>query len=121
MNKTNHAHVVCVICPKGCNIVVDPSEQIVEGNGCPRGKAYALDEVNDPKRIVTTTVRTNAAFPEMMLPVRSNKPVPKRMLFQIVAETNRICVQLPVHVGQIIIPNVCQSGADMIASRSMEH
>ncbi len=119
MSAPKRVNVTCVICPKGCRMMVDPATGTVEGNGCARGKAYALDEVHDPKRIVTTTVRTNSTFPEAMLPIRSNKPVPRRMLFQIVAETERICVELPVLMGQTIIPNVCGSGADLIASRSM--
>ncbi|MDO5580597.1 MAG: DUF1667 domain-containing protein [Planctomycetia bacterium] len=120
IKKPERVNITCVICPKGCNISVDPATGDVSGNGCPRGKTYALDEVHDPKRIVTTTVRTNSAYPEAMLAVRSNKPVPRKMLFEIIAETNRICVELPVQMGQTILADVCGSGSDIIASRSMD-
>ena len=52
--------LICIGCPLGCMLTVDieNGEVVnVEGNTCPRGKAYAEKEVTNPMRIVTSTVR----------------------------------------------------------------
>ena len=125
--------VICVTCPKGCHLTVDLSTNTVTGNGCRRGEVYGLAEVRDPKRIVTTTVRTipaghtsagNASGnsqekEQTMLPVRSREAIPKRLLFDAMKEINRTVVTLPVHLGQTIISNICGTGVDIIASRDL--
>ena len=47
---------ICINCPLGCQLKVDDSDLnniIVTGNTCPRGKKYGIDEVLNPKRMVT--------------------------------------------------------------------
>ena len=66
--------LVCIVCPRGCLIEADVSEQGVEisGNGCPKGAAYAKEECTAPVRTVTSAVRVaggreaikNREFPE---------------------------------------------------------
>ena len=42
--------LVCIVCPKGCRLRARQEEGrwTVEGNGCPRGEAYALQELTAP-------------------------------------------------------------------------
>ena len=57
MEKRN---LTCIGCPMGCALLVemDGKEIIsVTGNTCKKGAEYAVKEVTDPTRIVTTTVR----------------------------------------------------------------
>ena len=64
--------LVCIVCPKGCRLRARQEEGrwTVEGNGCPRGEAYALQELTAPTRVLTTTVRlTGGAHPR--LPVKT--------------------------------------------------
>ena len=56
MKKT----LTCIECPIGCEIEVEIHGGKVislKGNGCPRGKLYAENEVICPRRVVTSTVR----------------------------------------------------------------
>lgn len=56
MEKRN---LTCIGCPMGCALLVemDGKEIIsVTGNTCKKGAEYAVKEVTDPTRIVTTTV-----------------------------------------------------------------
>ena len=53
--------LTCIICPQGCNIKVEIEEngniKNVEGNTCKRGYEYAVNEVSNPVRTITTTVK----------------------------------------------------------------
>ena len=78
--------VICVLCPRGCRIGETEKEEgyEVEGNLCPRGRGYAIQELKEPLRTLTTTVCTAYKdFPR--LPVRTEAEVPLR-LFPVLME-----------------------------------
>ena len=112
--------VICVRCPMGCYITVykKNNEYIVRGNQCPLGKEYAIQEITNPMRIVCSTVKIeNAIYPR--LPVRTDKPVPKSKIFEIIRELKNVVVKAPVFRGQVIIKNVAGTNANIIAERTM--
>lgn len=58
--------MTCIVCPIGCSLVVEAEEKEeprVTGNRCPRGAAYAVEELRAPKRMVTATCRLLPADP----------------------------------------------------------
>ncbi|MDR0856262.1 MAG: DUF1667 domain-containing protein [Clostridiales bacterium] len=75
------------------------AEVSVTGNLCPKGKAYAVDECTCPKRVLTTTVAVKGGG---VLPVKTDKPIEKRLQFEVMKEINRHTVTLPVEIGQIV-------------------
>ena len=82
----------------------------VMGNGCSRGIDYARAEVTCPTRVVTSTVRCRGgAHPRC--PVKTDRPVPKSMIPQVMAALDGICAAAPVHVGQVLLADVCGTGA----------
>ncbi|MCD6427188.1 MAG: DUF1667 domain-containing protein, partial [Caldisericaceae bacterium] len=78
-------HFTCIVCPIGCEIDVKLNNGkiiSVSGNKCPRGKEFVLQEIKNPLRVLTTTVRIeNGEY--AMLPVRTDRPVPKSKIFDI--------------------------------------
>ena len=48
----------------------------VEGNACPRGYTYAVNELTNPLRTLTTTVEIESQT-QKRLPVISSAPLPK--------------------------------------------
>lgn len=114
--------MICVNCPVGCDIKVTVREGEVtgvEGNACPRALEFAKKEIADPQRVFATTVRVEGGkLP--VCPVRSRGPVPKNRVFDISREVARISVQAPVEIGQVIVPDVCGTGVDIVASRSLK-
>ncbi|MBQ7373362.1 MAG: DUF1667 domain-containing protein [Clostridia bacterium] len=95
-------NLTCVECPLGCDINVETDGDnvlSVKGNSCPRGDKYARDEVVCPKRVLTTTVKTDGGE---MLPVKSKEPIKKEELFSAVNHLNKIVVKTPVKLGQTI-------------------
>ncbi len=111
--------MICVSCPVGCSIKIELSENndvlSVTGNHCKRGENYAITECTAPTRMLTTTVKVkNGVYP--LVPVRSEKPVPKHMLFDIIKLLNSIEMTAPVKIGDIIINNVLGTDVDIIAT-----
>ena len=112
--------ITCTICPRGCEIEVDVNDnQIADIRNafCERGKDYAKNEVLDPRRILTTTVRIKNG---PLLPVRSVSPLPKLMLKIAVKELNQIFVTAPINIGDVIVSNILGSGIDIVASRTIK-
>lgn len=113
----------CIVCPMSCHIQVETNdaEEIisVQGNSCPRGEAYARSEAIDPQRIVTTTIRIHDAnLP--LLPVITSKTVSKTKIFEIMDACKHIEVKAPIQINTVIVNDIAHSGADLIASRSMD-
>lgn len=110
--------IICTECPVGCEIevdIVDGEVVSVFGNGCPRGKNYAVAEVLSPERVVTTTVRSNTGI---MIPVKTSKPVKKEDIFSVVKKANSLRVDLPVRIGQVLIKEV-SGDADLIVTANI--
>lgn len=112
--------VICTVCPVGCKIRVKQSkngEMETEGNNCPRGKKYALKEVTAPERTITSIM---AASDGTMVPVKTDRPVPKNKIFDCMKEINEKTLILPTSLGDIIISNIGETGANLICTRTMK-
>ena len=113
--------LICVTCPVGCplEVTVDGSQVVaVEGHGCKRGLAYAQDEITDPRRVVTTTIRVSGGL-HPLLPVHTADPYPKHMIFAVLQELRGITVTAPTSVDQVILKDALRTGIDVLASRDM--
>ncbi len=113
--------IVCTVCPRGCRITVTgEGERIdsVTGNACPRGESYARAEFTCPMRILTTSVRV-AGEERELLSVRTAAAVPRAKLFECMDALRKVTATLPVRRGDVIVPDVCGTGVDVIATRSM--
>ena len=99
--------LTCIECPIGCEIEVELEDGKVvslTGNGCPRGKVYAEAEVVCPKRVVTSTVRAENGE---MIPVKTDKPVRKNAIFEVMKKINETTCKMPVALGDILVENIC--------------
>ncbi|MHA1293520.1 MAG: DUF1667 domain-containing protein [Promethearchaeota archaeon] len=111
----------CIVCPTGCEIQVkkdDSGELIFEGYTCKRGLEYAKQEYFEPKRVLTSTIRVKNGFLPL-IPVRTNIPILKEKLddaLNIIANT---IVEAPIKMGDILIENILNLGANIIASRDL--
>ena len=115
-------HFTCVICPLGCEIDVELQGGNVvsmEGNKCQKGKEFVLQELEDPMRILTTTVPIKGAK-WAMLPVRTDKAIPKRLLFKVIEQLADIELQAPVKMYDVILKNTAGTGANIVATRNMK-
>ena len=111
----------CTVCPRGCRLTirVDGSRVSVEGHACPKGEDYGIEEATQPQRILTTTVRTTAAA-KPRIPVRSSRAVPLNQFRVLMGRINSVTVSPPVRCGDVIVRNLADSGADLIATDALE-
>jgi CxxC motif-containing protein len=109
----------------GCRLTVtaeDGDEGIISviGNKCKRGEAYAIEEMTNPTRMLPTTMIIKGGLLKR-LPVRTEKPIPKELLFEAMKKIDEVIVEAPVKRGDVVIRNLLGTGVNVIASRSMKH
>ncbi len=145
--------LTCIVCPIGCRLSVEDAadgELQVTGNRCPRGAAYAVEEIRSPKRVVTATCRLGAAAScgdgsadegaaeaagaaalsarlhrhglcePRRLPVKSSAPCPKDRIGELLADIYAAEVAPPVKSGDVVIPNWKGTGIDVVAVRALD-
>ena len=108
-------NLTCIECPIGCSIQValeDGKVLSVQGNACPRGKLYAEAEVVCPKRVVTSTVRADNGE---MIPVKTDRPVRKDSIFEVMQIINKTTCKMPVVLGQVLVENIVDDANLVVA------
>ena len=113
--------LTCIGCPLGCSLRVfeEDGQLRVEGNTCPRGEAYAKNEVLCPKRTVTSTVAIRGGTVSR-LSVRTQTDIPKEKIFACMEEIQAVTVDAPVKIGDIVLPDVAGTGVALIATKDVE-
>jgi CxxC motif-containing protein len=112
-------NIICIECPQGCLLSVDHENCKVlniRGAKCPKGTAYAITEMEDPVRILTSAVLSEAGALKMA-PVRTNKPIPKKDLFRAMDEIKKIRLKVPVRPGDVIDADFLGLGVKLISTR----
>ena len=113
--------LTCINCPMGCRITAEYDGKEVtniQGFTCARGKAYAQTEITDPTRMVTALV--GVAGSHKPLSVKTRNPIRKPLIFDALQAIRGTTVTSPVHIGDVVIENVCGSGVDVIATENVE-
>lgn len=120
--KGETRELVCISCPVGCRLEAvrnaDGSLEVT-GNQCPRGVEYAREEIEAPKRIVTTTVRLGGGD-RRRVPVRTDKPLPVERIDALLVELHSLVLDPPVRRGDHIISDVAGTGVVVVASLTLE-
>lgn len=116
MNKD----LTCIECPRSCvlKVCVESCRVVkVSGEKCPKGKDYAVSEVENPRRIFTSTVSSRGLVLKM-IPVRTDKPIPKDRVLEAAGEIRKIKLEKPVKAGEIITENFLNLGVNLLATRN---
>jgi NADPH-dependent 2,4-dienoyl-CoA reductase/sulfur reductase-like enzyme/CxxC motif-containing protein len=114
-------NMVCFICPKSCLLSVQEidDEILVKNNRCDRGAEFAVKELGDPERTLTSTMRVNnGALP--LVSIRSETPVKKTELKDLVRCFDGMTVDAPVSSGDVLFSAIGKNGVNIIATRSVE-
>lgn len=113
--------LTCIVCPKGCQITVelDESKRVLSVNGhtCKRGEEYANTECTAPRRTITTTVAVAGGG---VVPVKTDKTVPKELMLDCMAVINRARVERGTPLGTVVIENILDTGANVITTKSVK-
>lgn len=115
------SEVTCIRCPVGCSITVDVAPDGAaayrEGASCTRGREYAVAEVSAPVRSVATTVNVPGCCEP--LSVKTADPIPKPLVAAAVRAMKAAHVELPVRMGDVILPDLCGTGVPAVATKSL--
>jgi CxxC motif-containing protein len=118
--------MTCVVCPNGCLLQVEYEKQgdqvaiqRITGNLCKRGLEYARQEMVSPRRTIASSILVEGGSMPLVS-VRTSGPIPKAMIFPVMAEIRKCSVKAPVQAGTVLIPNVLDLGVDIIATRTVE-
>ena len=112
-------NLTCIVCPRGCTLTVTLDSDLenpvvsVEGQGCKRGVDYATAECTHPTRVLTTTAPTVDGG---VVPCKTNKPIPRELLFEAMEIINTLSAPATVRIGDVLIANILDTGADVVAT-----
>lgn len=115
-------HLTCIECPKGCRITVTDDEAgglKADGCQCEKGERYAKSEATHPTRLVTSTVLAEGLSVKMV-PVRTDRPVPRECVVDVMAEIRKVRVRQPLAAGDIVLENVLGLEVNLVATRSID-
>ncbi len=111
----------CIVCPLSCIIDVNYTNKGIKklkGHQCKKGKSYVEAELYAPMRTLTTTVLVrNGVLP--VVSVRTDKPIPKNLIFSIMDEIMGLKVEAPIKLGDMIYKNIKDTGANIIATKTV--
>jgi len=113
--------LICIECPAGCTLSVEiKGSRVVSvtGHTCEKGEVYAQSEIENPVRIVTSTVMTTFEVVKL-LPVRTDLPIPKARIFDAMDAIRKIIVKKPLNAGDIVVANFLNLGINLIATRDI--
>jgi len=117
--------MVCIVCPNGCMMSLDHNNKdasgnpTITGNKCKRGLEYALKELTSPERVITSSVALKGPFADFeakRCPVKTDRAIPKAKIEELAGLLKTAEIQKPVHVGDIVISNVLETGANIVST-----
>ena len=113
--------LTCIVCPKGCQLKVelDDNKKVlsVTGHTCKRGEAYANTECTAPMRTITSTA---AVIGGGVVPVKTDRTVPKEMMFDCMKVINAARVAPDAKLGTVVVENILGTGANVITTRNVK-
>ena len=110
--------LTCIVCPRGCRLKVDDNMEVT-GNACPRGKIYAINELTNPTRTITSSIRVSNR-PYTLVSVKTDKPIPKDKMFDVMKEIDKLTVEAPTQIGQIVKANILGLDSNIIITKNIE-
>ena len=111
----------CVRCPLGCTLRIVVKEDGIEvhGNKCPRGVEFASQEMEDPRRILTTSVKVEGGVLPLVS-VKTSDAVPRSKIPQLMEHIKKMSVKAPVRIGDVLERDILGLGVDLLATRDCD-
>lgn len=113
-------YLTCIECPKGCKLEIETEGGRVlsiKGNQCEKGVKYGQNEIENPVRILSSSVLAHG-LELKMIPVRTDKPIPKTKLAEAMDKIKQITIVKPVKLGDVIEKDFITAGVSLIATRN---
>lgn len=121
MSKKN---LTCIVCPNGCRLEAsfqaEPELRVEEitGHLCEKGPRWAEQELTHPVRTVVSSILVEGGdLP--LVSVRTDAPIPKNAIFDVMKEIKAATWRAPVSIGQILIENPAGVPCNIVATRNV--
>ena len=114
--------LICILCPRGCRMRVESNKDgqwKVEGNGCSRGKGYAIQEMTCPMRTLTTSVWVEGGAYKLVS-AKTDRSIPRDKIMEALKQTKGLKVKAPVNIGDVLVENIAGTGANLVATRKVD-
>jgi CxxC motif-containing protein len=115
-------NILCISCPLGClvKLTLDDEGNVINvvGNKCREGEKFAVNELRNPVRVLTATVLTQQSI-QSLLPVKTDKPIDKKMLRQSMLVLAKVRAKPPIKMGDVIVSNLLDTEVDVVATRDL--
>ena len=111
----------CVVCPTSCEVNAEWNETELQNTDhaqCKLAWDFVRGEIFDPRRMVTTTVRVDDGdLP--LVSVKTDPPVPKKTVFEVMQHLAHVVVKAPVNIGDIVVTDVLGTGSNVVATKKI--
>lgn len=111
----------CVVCPTSCVVNAEWNETELQNTDhaqCKLAWDFVRGEIFDPRRTVTTTVRVDDGdLP--LVSVKTEPPVPKKTVFEVMQHLARVAVTAPVNIGDVLVGDVLGTGSNVVATKKI--
>ena len=74
----------------------------------------------NPERMLTSTVYAVINGKELLIPVKSKEPIPRKIMTEAMEEIQEIEVTAPGKMGDIIKENLAGSGVELVACKTVK-
>lgn len=72
------------------------------------------------KDILTTVVRVKGSDKYNTLPVKSTKPIDKKLWIECSKALSRIHVGPPMNIGDVVCKNILNTGVDIVSTKNIK-
>lgn len=76
--------------------------------------------ISDDKEILTTLVRIKGSSICNVVPVKSSKPISKKLWIECSKALSRIHVGPPIKIGDVVCNNILNTRVDIICTKNIE-
>ena len=114
LDRTKARRFTCIICPTCCELETDGSD--VNGARCPKGEAFALQEMVMPLRVITTTMRCETAEGVRMIPVKTTSAVPMERIFEIMKAIKALRLSEVPPYGSLVTVDTLEEPVELVVT-----
>lgn len=112
---------ICVVCPTSCSVQAEWNDTEllhIDRAQCKLAWDYIRGEIFDPRRTVTTTVAVKGGDVPLVS-VKTDAPVPKPMMLDVMRRLAEVSAEAPIDIGDIIVSDVLGTGSNVVATRKI--
>lgn len=111
----------CLRCPRGCLLLVEGEKEhfYVKGHACRLGEQFAIQEIRDPRRSFTSSIRVRGGkFP--LVSVMTSEPIPRKDMVQWAELCRNLEANAPIEVGMVVAHSPFGDGIHLVTTWYVE-